>query len=81
MDRPNKTEDTAEPSGPAAVETKILELSEISVEVGGVGEGVYSHCSTFLSYFLPFYLSVFHTQISILRRYHRRIFLVSRWHM
>ena len=32
-------QDEAESSGPAAVATKILELSHISVEVGGGGEG------------------------------------------
>ena len=40
MDKPSPEEDTAEPSGRAAVETKILKLSDISVEVGGVGEGL-----------------------------------------
>ena len=40
VDRPSPVDNPAEPSGRAAVETKILELSDITVEVGGVGEGV-----------------------------------------
>ena len=62
VDGPSKTEGAAEPSGPAAVETKILELSDISVEVGGVGESMYmcpyvchsgSHKHTHLSHRHP----------------------------
>ena len=40
VDRPSPVDNPAEPGGRAAVETKILELSDITVEVGGVGEGV-----------------------------------------
>lgn len=37
MDEPPQEE--TEASRPAAVATKVLELSQISVEVGGAGEG------------------------------------------
>ena len=50
VDRPSPDEG-GEALRPAAVETKILELSNISVEVGGVGEG--KQLYTLLSHFSP----------------------------
>lgn len=46
VDKPGSAseEDISETSRPAAVETKILEISEITVELGGVGEDI--HTST-----------------------------------
>jgi hypothetical protein len=51
VDRPSPVDNPAEPGGRAAVETKILELSDITVEVGGVGEDI--HTSTISPEDLP----------------------------